>query len=72
MFVPNLVKALNPQYCLEAKEGRRKMQSATVPASTQLPKKSTEGFRTHPVEEVVYKAVTVGAILLVLGSLWVF
>ena len=47
------------------------MQTETLPASTKLPRKITEGFRAHP-EEVVYKAVTVGAILLVLGSLWVF
>ncbi|HWE84791.1 MAG TPA: hypothetical protein VG267_07590 [Terracidiphilus sp.] len=30
------------------------------------------GRRAYPVEDVVYQVVTVGAILLVLGSLWVF
>lgn len=29
-------------------------------------------WRARPVEDVVYQVVTVGAILLVLGSLWVF
>lgn len=29
-------------------------------------------LRTLQAEDVVYQAVTVGAILLVLGSLWVF
>ena len=41
-------------------------------ASAQLPMKTTRAFRAHPVEETVYKAVTVGAILMVLGSLWIF
>lgn len=30
------------------------------------------GWRSRPVDDVVYQVVTVGAILLVLGSLWVF
>lgn len=34
--------------------------------------KTTTGFLTHPAEETVYKAVTVGAILVVLCSLWIF
>jgi hypothetical protein len=29
-------------------------------------------LRARPVEDVIYQVVTVGAILLVLGSLWVF
>jgi hypothetical protein len=48
------------------------MQTAPNNASTPLPKTNPEGLRTYRVEEVVYQAVTVGAILLVLGSLWVF
>jgi hypothetical protein len=48
------------------------MHSVADAASGQLPTQGTEGFRAHPLEEVIYKAVTVGAILLVLGSLWVF
>jgi hypothetical protein len=46
------------------------MQSAA--ASSPLPKKNTEGFRSYSTEERVYQLVTVGAILLVLGSLWIF
>ena len=41
-------------------------------ATAQVPMKITNTFRAHPVEETVYKAVTVGAILIVLGSLWIF
>ena len=55
-----------------AKEGRRTMQGVSKTASTPLPKTNPEGTRIYRVEEVVYQAVTVGAILLVLGSLWVF
>ena len=40
-------------------------------ASTPLPSSRT-GWRARPVEDVIYQVVTVGAILLVLGSLWVF
>jgi len=29
-------------------------------------------LRARPIEDTIYQAVTVGAILLVLGSLWVF
>lgn len=31
-----------------------------------------KGLRGRPVEDVVYQVVTVGAILLVLGSVWLF
>jgi hypothetical protein len=48
------------------------MQEALKTASTPLPKTNPEGTRAYRTEEVVYQAVTVGAILLVLGSLWVF
>lgn len=48
------------------------MQTALHNASAQLPRKNEQGHRPSPHEEMVYKAVTVGAILLVLGSLWVF
>ena len=55
-----------------AKEGRCTMQTANKTASTPLPRTNPEGTRTYRTEEVVYQAVTVGAIILVLGSLWVF
>ncbi len=48
------------------------MQTPSQSASTPLPGTNPEASRTYRVEEVVYQAVTVGAILLVLGSLWIF
>jgi hypothetical protein len=42
-------------------------QNAPTPPSGSTPDKLR-----RPVEDVVYQVVTVGAILLVLGSLWVF
>ena len=48
------------------------MQTAPKLASTPLPQANREGTRTYRVEERVYQVVTVGAILLVLGSLWIF
>lgn len=47
------------------------MLSPNPNASTPLPASRT-GRRTRPVEDVVYQVVTVGAILLILGSLWLF
>lgn len=49
-------------------KGWRKMHPQTQSASHPLPLSS----RTRPTEDVVYQAVTVAAILLVLGSLWIF
>jgi hypothetical protein len=40
--------------------------ASTVPAS------SRSAWRIRPVDDVIYQVVTVGAILLVLGSLWLF
>jgi hypothetical protein len=37
-----------------------------------LPSRLTRSLRSRPTEDVVYQIVTVAAILLVLGSLWVF
>jgi hypothetical protein len=48
------------------------MHTVIQHASAQLPMRTTRTFRAHPVEETVYKAVTVGAILMVLCSLWIF
>jgi len=47
------------------------MQFLSRTASTDSPPSRT-GWRSRPVEDVVYQLVTLGAILLVLGSLWVF
>jgi len=49
------------------------MQSLPQAASTPQYEPRLENLRPRPaLEETVYRMVTVGAILLVLGSLWVF
>jgi len=48
------------------------MQTTAQNASRSLPPTRNGSFRTRPSEDVVYQIVTVAAILLVLGSLWVF
>ncbi len=55
-----------------AQKGRRKMHSPAHSASRPLPKSRSFSLRARPAEDVVYQIVTVAAILLVLGSLWVF
>ena len=54
-----------------AQKGRRKMYSPAHSASRPLPNR-TRSLGARPTEDVVYQIVTVAAILLVLGSLWVF
>jgi hypothetical protein len=48
------------------------MQSSPQAASTSVPTQNDAptGSRTH--EDLIYQAVTVAAVLLLLGSLWVF
>lgn len=46
------------------------MHSPNPNASHSPP--AQKGLRGRPVEDVVYQVVTVGAILLVLGSVWLF
>ncbi len=48
------------------------MHPPTHTASPPLPARFTRFLRASPTEDVVYQIVTVAAILLVLGSLWVF
>ena len=50
------------------------MQSVPHAASTIPTEFTPDSLRGRPIaaEEAVYKFVTVGAILLVLGSLWAF
>jgi hypothetical protein len=48
------------------------MQTLPQAASTPPADSKAENRRARPVEDVVYQLVTVGAILLVLGSLWLF
>ena len=55
-----------------AQKGRRKMHSPAQSASRPLPPSRNRSLRSRPTEDVVYQIVTVAAILLVLGSLWLF
>ena len=48
------------------------MQPISQIASQPLPKPSNGFLRNRPVEDVVYQIVTLAAILLVMGSLWLF
>jgi hypothetical protein len=48
------------------------MHPPTQSASHSLPTSRKDSRRTRPTEDVVYQIVTLAAILLVLGSLWVF
>jgi len=47
------------------------MLTPPLPAPNAAPPKP-EAIRATPVDDVVYQLVTVGAILLVLGTIWVF
>jgi len=48
------------------------MQSPMQSVSHPLPPSRNGSQRPRPTEDVVYQIVTVAAILLVLGTLWVF
>ena len=48
------------------------MQPPSQNASQPLPSSRIGSLRNRPVDDVVYQIVTVAAILLVLGSLWIF
>ena len=48
------------------------MQPSPQTASISMPAPPVEQARSGQTEDWVYQAVTVAAILLVLGSLWVF
>ena len=48
------------------------MQPTPHTASRPLPGSRNGSLRARPTEDVVYQIVTLAAILLVLGSLWVF
>jgi hypothetical protein len=48
------------------------MQPSPQIASQPLPRPRDGFLRNRPMEDVVYQIVTVAAILLVMGSLWVF
>ncbi len=48
------------------------MQTSPQSACTQLPTASGRLTETRRSEDLVYQAVTVAAILMLLGSVWVF
>jgi hypothetical protein len=48
------------------------MHPQTNTASHPLPPSRKGSQHTRPAEDVVYQIVTVAAILIVLGTLWVF
>ena len=48
------------------------MQTIPQNASAPQAEAKVDVRSARPVEELLYQAVTVGAILLVLGSLWLF
>ncbi len=52
-----------------AKKGWRPMHPSPHSAA---PLPSRTPLQARPVEDVVYQAVTVGAILLVIASVWIF
>jgi hypothetical protein len=48
------------------------MQNSTQSAPVRLPTPDDTGTPTRNREDLAYQAVTIAAILLLLGSLWVF
>ena len=48
------------------------MQPIPQIASQPLPTPRNGFLRNRPIEDVVYQIVTLAAILLVMGSIWVF
>jgi hypothetical protein len=48
------------------------MQSSPKTASTFVPAPTAGSTQSRKAEDLTYQAVTVAAILLLLGSLWVF
>lgn len=68
------LEAVTPDHSpAEAKKGWRMMLSPRFAASSPEPETRPEAMRLRPaMEETVYRMFTVGAILLVLGSLWAF
>jgi hypothetical protein len=56
----------------QAKKGRRKMLSPTHTALHPQPPSRNGSQSIRRSDDVVYQVVTVAAILMVLGSLWIF
>jgi hypothetical protein len=48
------------------------MQPSPDTASNSLPSVDVDGTRSGPLEDLVYQAMTVAAIVVLLCSLWVF
>jgi hypothetical protein len=69
---PKTRPAWNPYSIHKARKGRFAMQPSPQTASASMPKPDNGLGQPSQAEDRVYQAVTVAAILLVLGSLWVF
>ena len=48
------------------------MPTTTTLAHNPLPSPSDDGSRPRRLEDIAYQGVTIAAILLLLGSVWVF
>jgi hypothetical protein len=59
-------------FCFKAQKGRFAMQSFFSTASGSVPSPVAGNESPRQTEDRTYRAVTVAAILLVLGSLWMF
>jgi hypothetical protein len=55
-----------------ALKGRPKMQPSPLYASNPLPHSCVDNHADRHTEDRVYQAVTVAAMLLLLGSVWIF
>ena len=69
-------KGIGPQSILsdfrKAEKGRSTMQPSSHSASTSLPEASSPFTPTRQTEDRMYQAMTIAAILMLLGSLWAF
>jgi len=54
------------------KKGRLTMQPSPQTTFTSIPAPVGGRTRSRRTEDLVYQAVTIAAILMVLGSLWIF
>ena len=58
--------------CRKALRGRPKMQTSPQSACNPLPAASETATPSRRSEDLIYQAVTIAAILMLLGSIWVF
>ena len=55
-----------------AQKGRRAMPSSPQSAPTRLQVNGDQSPRSGQASDIVYQTITIAAMLLLLGSLWVF